>query len=208
MLSTQSDTITPTDDPREMLEVGKLNTKQQQASVETAVRHPDKLETSFEAPSFMTLVESSSVSQGVFPSLTTQAPASSASDYSAGRKKNEEIIAKVTNWTTKQPTQQQHSPLKNLLVEANRETKPISPIQKDNIDLAPPTKEEEEKKKEAAVKDNGEAAASPLISEAKAPVISQEWNSPARYPSEIKREKKKAKGKPYWAQFVCCSSGN
>ncbi|KAM1800186.1 hypothetical protein ACFX11_031927 [Malus domestica] len=34
----------------------------------------------------------------------------------------------------------------------------------------------------------------------------KEWNSPARYPTEIKSEKRKAKGRPYWAQFLWCSS--
>ncbi|KAL4286304.1 hypothetical protein AHAS_Ahas19G0072800 [Arachis hypogaea] len=34
----------------------------------------------------------------------------------------------------------------------------------------------------------------------------KEWNSPARYPTEMKREKRKAKSRPYWIQLVCCSS--
>ncbi|KAJ1426691.1 hypothetical protein SESBI_10196 [Sesbania bispinosa] len=34
----------------------------------------------------------------------------------------------------------------------------------------------------------------------------KEWNSPARYPAGIKRQNKKVKSKPFWIQFVCCSS--
>ncbi|RYQ85407.1 hypothetical protein HN51_059726 [Arachis hypogaea] len=34
----------------------------------------------------------------------------------------------------------------------------------------------------------------------------KEWNSPARYPTEMKREKWKAKSRPYWIQLVCSSS--
>ncbi|KAL8162889.1 hypothetical protein V2J09_014378 [Rumex salicifolius] len=33
----------------------------------------------------------------------------------------------------------------------------------------------------------------------------KEWNSPARYPSNIKTEKVKVR-RPYWAPFICCSS--
>lgn len=34
----------------------------------------------------------------------------------------------------------------------------------------------------------------------------KEWNSPARYPAGIKREKSKIKSRPFWIQLVCCSS--
>ncbi|XLR60697.1 hypothetical protein S83_011369 [Arachis hypogaea] len=34
----------------------------------------------------------------------------------------------------------------------------------------------------------------------------KEWNSPARYPTEMKRKKRKSKSRPYWIQLVCCSS--
>ncbi|KAI8005044.1 hypothetical protein LOK49_LG08G02192 [Camellia lanceoleosa] len=83
----------------------------------------------FEPPSFMTLVEhgdrvdqnaASDDIQAGFPSFTH------VDNQSQGRKKNEEIIAKVTNWSTGK----QHIPLKSLLGEANLETKLKSPIPK------------------------------------------------------------------------------
>ncbi|KAE9603014.1 hypothetical protein Lalb_Chr12g0205771 [Lupinus albus] len=33
-----------------------------------------------------------------------------------------------------------------------------------------------------------------------------EWNSPARYPADIKRDKGKVKSRSFWIQLVCCSS--
>ncbi|KAL3829277.1 hypothetical protein ACJIZ3_018079 [Penstemon smallii] len=73
-----------------------------------------------------------------------------------------------------------HIPLKNLLSEAK------SP----NTSQVPAAKE----KDGAKPKDNGGDVNKEM----------EEWDSPARYPIEIKKEKKK--GRPYWVPFVCCSS--
>ncbi|XP_039007407.1 uncharacterized protein LOC120135135 [Hibiscus syriacus] len=146
----------------------------------------------FEPPSFMTLVEPGGSDQttpattvplqaGWFPSLTHTA------NESHGRKKNEEIIAKVTNWNAKQ-----HTPLKSLLGEAINETKQKSP----NSNVAMVTKV-------SSILGPESPDAKPTGVEA-----AKEWNSPARYEADIKKEKRKVKGRPLWAQFVCCSYVN
>ena len=189
----------------------------------------------FEPPSFATLVEpaegggsglrsagpseiqtiqsqqqpnSASSQAGWFPSLTNVV------NESQGRKKNEEAIAKVTNWSTGK----QHIPLKTLLVEANTETKPKSPAPKENAASTVAQKEDK-----AAPAKNGIAPPPPppppppanvnSIPAPEAPTtepakdLGKEWNSPARYPIDnSKRDKRK--GRPYWATFVCCSSVN
>ncbi|KAG6667628.1 uncharacterized protein LOC122315592 isoform X1 [Carya illinoinensis] len=176
----------------------------------------------FEAPSFMTLVEprdrsgqkatasevqtgqnppqqSASLQAGWFPSLTHVV------NESQGRKKNEEIIAKVTNWSTGK----QHTPLKSLLGEASLESK--QKLKKAKENPAPATQ-----KDETSPKDNGASVTTvnsildPGLhtTQAARTETKKEWNSPARYPSEIKRENRKVKGRPYWVQFVCCSSMN
>lgn len=179
--------------------------------------HPDKSEDS-EPPSFTTLVESGigdgkkvaaseihdvqkteqpkseALQASWFPSLTNVV------NESDGRKKNEEIIAKVTNWSTGK----QHSPLKNLLSEAQAETKVKSISQKQD----PP----ENQGNETASKNNGAVVTTvSAIIGSETPgdntvkrEMEKEWNSPARYPVEIKKEKRK--GKPYWVPFVCCTS--
>ncbi|CAN4090838.1 unnamed protein product [Withania somnifera] len=168
--------------------------------------HPDKSD-DYEPPSFMTLVESGesankkataseietqlntqqskmeTLKAGWFPSITNVV------NESLGRKKNEEIIAKVTNWST---GKQQHSPLKSLLGEAR------SP----NVKQVPPSVN---KKVETAPK--AKTVNSILSSEAPTAASKEaekEWNSPARYPVNIKKEKRRTK--PYWVPFVCCSS--
>ncbi|XP_034905160.1 uncharacterized protein [Populus alba] len=181
----------------------------------------------FDPPSFMTLVEprdvvnqkaaasesqttrnpqqlnAASVQAGWFPSITN------VLNESEGRKKNEEIIAKVTNWSTgeQRPSLRspQHAPLKSLLGEASMETK-SKPLNAKEIPV---------EKDSPAAKDNGDlpktvssilAPQEPVGEPAK--VEERAWSSPARYPADIKREKRKVKGRPYWAQFVCCSSVN
>ncbi|XP_060181938.1 uncharacterized protein LOC132611534 isoform X1 [Lycium barbarum] len=145
----------------------------------------------YEPPSFMTLVESGESADekkagaseieaqkaGWFPSITNVV------NESQGRKKNEEIIAKVTNWSG---TTKQHTPLKNLLGEAR------SP----NAKLVP--------KKDETASTKTTTVNSILSSEAQTKEAEKEWNSPARYPVDIKKEKRKTK--PYWVPFVCCSS--
>ncbi|KAH0634459.1 hypothetical protein KY290_037870 [Solanum tuberosum] len=170
--------------------------------------HPDKSDV-YEPPSFMTLVEwgessankkataseietqlnaqqpkAESLKAGWFPSITNVV------NESQGRKKNEEIIAKVTNWST---VKQQHTPLKSLLGEAR------SP----NVQQVPPSTN----KKDETASTKTTTVNSILSSEAPTAVSKEaekEWNSPVRYPVDIKKEKRKTK--PYWVLFVCCSS--
>ncbi|XWS22312.1 hypothetical protein CRYUN_Cryun29cG0022900 [Craigia yunnanensis] len=199
-------------------EAEKSNVKNSKVASEE--RHFDKSD-EFDPPSFMTLVEpgggdekagaseiqtvknaqdprASPLQAGWFPSLTHVA------NESQGRKKNEEIIAKVTNWNAKQ-----HTPLKNLTGEANSETKPKSPNSKENPAVVIP-------REEKVAKDNGALLTKvSSILGPETPVAEptnveagKEWNSPARYPADIKREKRKGKGRPLWVQFVCCSSAN
>lgn len=226
VLSTQSDIPSVVDaenfssaDNLASAEANKLNLKKPEAAAER--QHSEKSDV-FEAPSFMTLVEpgrgsdeKAAVSDiktvqnleqqktpsqaGWFPSLTHVV------NDSQGRKKNEERIAKVTNWSTGK----QHTPLKSLLGEANLETKLKSPKPKEN--KAPVIQNDE-----TVVKDNGAVPMTvsailspevPATEPAKRETV-KEVNSPARYPADIKREKRKVKGRPYWVQFVCCSSVN
>ncbi|PSS23934.1 GPI-anchored adhesin-like protein precursor [Actinidia chinensis var. chinensis] len=217
VLSTQSDAVAavdaealPSTVPEAPAELDKLNLQKPQATL--GGHHSSKSDV-FEPPSFMTLVEhqdrgdqkaaaadiqtventeqqkSEALRAGWFPSLTNIV------NESQGRKKNEEIIAKVTNWSTGK----QHTPLKSLLGEANLETKPKSPNPKQNPSV---TKQDE----------NTATVNSILGSEAPTDQVAKremgkEWNSPARYPSGNKKEKK-VKGKPYWVPFLCCSSMN
>ncbi|KAK7247035.1 hypothetical protein RIF29_41911 [Crotalaria pallida] len=172
----------------------------------------------FEPPSFMTWVEpghvvspkaadsegqkgldpqqpNSTMQAGWFPTLTQ------VTNESPGRKKNEEIIAKVTNWSTSK----EHTPLKSLLGEAAQSNKPRSPRLEGNSANQKNSKIPENSisglktvnsilgpESPAAQAEKGEAA--------------KEWNSPARYPADIKRDKGKVKSRPFWIQFVCCSS--
>ncbi|XP_021833946.1 uncharacterized protein LOC110773732 [Prunus avium] len=216
VLSIQSDAqaIPPTD--------SQTSVEEQKSKAASERQYPEKSDM-FEAPSFMTLVEPRGVNDqkataaeihrahnlelpkpaplqaGWFPSI------SHVVNESPGRKKNEEIIAKVTNWSTGK----QHTPLKNLLGEAYLENKAKSPTQKESQTPAP-----QKDDKAVKVKDGGPGATtvnsilgpeSPT-GQASKKENAKEWNSPARYPSDIKSEKKKVKGRPYWAQFVCCSS--
>ncbi|XP_022956008.1 uncharacterized protein LOC111457832 isoform X5 [Cucurbita moschata] len=160
----------------------------------------------FEAPSFMTLVEpngggiqqnsgtreqpnSASLQAGWFPSYTHVA------NDSPGKKKNEAIIAKVTNWSAGKP----HTALKNLLDDAALENKQKSPTRVENLGSMI---HKDEKPDEKTV--NAVTQAKSPASELRSREIANEWNSPARYPSDVRRERRK--GRPYWAQFVCCSS--
>ncbi|KAK1435330.1 hypothetical protein QVD17_01091 [Tagetes erecta] len=104
----------------------------------------------FEPPSFMTLVEPESKDQkscsaeaqpnsepsqaGWFPTLTE------VNNESEGRKKNEEAMAKVTNWNTGK----QSTPLKNLLGEARSPSgkQPEPVVQKDEAAVNPPVNDE------------------------------------------------------------------
>ncbi|XP_030516948.2 uncharacterized protein LOC115730471 [Rhodamnia argentea] len=219
VLSTQSDPpvavepdVFPPKVPQSMTDAAKSNLELEK--IESGGKGSEKTDV-FEPPSFMTLVEPTN-NQNPAISMQNNDPSKSASEQagwfpslphtvndSQGRKKNEEIIAKVTNWGAGK----HHSPLKSLLVEANRESKLKSSSPKESS--APIGAKDDD-----AAKDNNKNIASATTvssilgsSEAAVKETDQEWNSPARYPTDIKREKK-VKGRPYWAQFVCCSSVN
>ncbi|OMO51780.1 hypothetical protein CCACVL1_29600 [Corchorus capsularis] len=201
VLSTLSDSVAvmdteslPSTGSHALAEGEKANIKPKVASEE---QNNDKSE-EFEPPSFMTLVEpgageqkaadteiqreqnaqnprASPLQAGWFPSLTHVA------NESQGRKKNEEIIEKVTNWNAKQ-----HTPLKNLLGgEANTESKPKSPNSKEKESPAVVIPREEK-----VAKDNG--ALGTKLSSIRGPEAPEtgptiaetgkEWNSPARGP--------------------------
>ncbi|KAK7359333.1 hypothetical protein VNO77_01288 [Canavalia gladiata] len=170
----------------------------------------------FEPPSFMTLVEPRQVSPkaaaseiqkgqnpqqpdsssqaGWFPTLTQ------AVNESQGRKKNEEIIAKVTSWSTSK----EHTPLKSLLGEAAH-TKPKSPIVEENSVVQKNSKVPEDNGSGLTTVNSILGPESPAGQVVKGEAA-KEWNSPARYPADIKREKRKFKSRPYWIQLVCCTS--
>ncbi|GKV28608.1 hypothetical protein SLEP1_g37631 [Rubroshorea leprosula] len=225
VLSTASDIPTgvdtdvlPSTDSQPSTQAEKANANKPKRASEG--QHSDQPDV-FEPPSFMTLVEpgasgqtaaasevqagnnperheASAMQAGWFPSLTQ------VSNESPGRKKNEEIIAKVTNWNMKQ-----HTPLKNLLSEANVENKPNSPNPKDNPATVIQRDEKVEKDNETShMKVSSILGHEAPVGEAAMTEAAKEWNSPARYPADIKREKRKVKARPYWVQFVCCSSVN
>ncbi|KAJ7979152.1 GPI-anchored adhesin-like protein [Quillaja saponaria] len=213
-------------DAQAVIDTEILPSTESQASAEAEKSHSNRPNTAsegcqsgklemFEPPSFMTLVEpgglgdkktdisevqigqnpqhpnSSSSQAAWFPSIAQVV------NESPGRKKNEEIIAKVTNWSAGK----QHVPLKSLLGEAAHDFRPVSPNLKDNVALVP--------------KDNSakNTTVNSILGPESPPAQSardagKEWNSPARYPSDIKREKTKVKGRSYWIQFMCCSSVN
>lgn len=214
MLSTQSDAQAIMD-TEALPPTGSQGTRERVISEQPKAgfggERPDKSDM-FEPPSFMTLVEPiggsdqratdpeiqimqnaqqskpSALQAGWFPSLTNVV------NESQGRKKNEEIIAKVANWSTgKQP----HTPLKNLLSEASQEHKAKSPNPKENVASSGP-----------ATTVNSIVEPQSPASKIASRETGKEWDSPARYHSDIKREKRKTKGRSSWVQFVCCSSAN
>ncbi|XWS35209.1 hypothetical protein CRYUN_Cryun21dG0106500 [Craigia yunnanensis] len=225
VLSTQSDNpavidteTLPSTGSHAVSEAEKANIKDSKVASEE--RHFDKSD-EFEPPSFTTLVEpggsdekagaseietvqnaqdtrAAPLQAGWFPSLTH------VENESQGRKKNEEIIEKVTKWNAKQ-----HTPLKNLLGEANSESKPKSPNSKQNPAVVIPREEKVAKDNGALVtKVSSILGPETPVAEPTNMEAGKEWNSPARHPADIKREKRKVKGKPLWVQFVCCSSVN
>ncbi|KAL6582179.1 hypothetical protein OROMI_006193 [Orobanche minor] len=186
-----------------------LETDSQRLKPTTEEAHPDKSDT-LELPSFMTLVQSggegahnqvTAVSEIETTRNNQQEPKSDAlkagwshsimymSNESEGIKKIEEVIAKVTNWS---PVKQQHGPLKNLLNKVN----------------SPKTEHVTDETDES--KDDGGAGTPVVVGQKdQEDMVGQkdieQWNSPARYQVEIKKQKKK-KGMSYWVPFVCCSS--
>lgn len=196
-------------------EAGKSNLEDPKAASERQQCEKPEM---FEPPSFMTLVEpghvvgptadapevpkepnqhlnSTSLQAGWFPTLTH------VTNESQGRKRNEEIIAKVTNMSTSK----QHRPLKSLLSEAAHSNKPKSPKLEENIVNQKIGKVSEDNGSGLTTVNSIPGLESPAAQAVKREG-GKEWNSPSRYPVNIKREKKKVKGRPYWIQFVCCSS--
>ncbi|KAG5015322.1 hypothetical protein AAZX31_08G104300 [Glycine max] len=218
VLSMQSDAPAVTD--AETLPSTGLLASTGKSSLNNSKATPDRQQSGnsemFEPPSFMTLVDPSQVSPKAsasevqkgqntqhtdstsqaawFPTLTQVV------NESQGRKKNEEIIAKVTNWSTSK----EHTPLKSLLGEAAHSSKPRSPKMENSVN----------QKSGKVLEKNGSGLTtvnsilgpeSPVAQVVKGEAA-KEWNSPARYPADIKREKRKVKSRPYWIQLVCCTS--
>ncbi|KEH20641.1 putative transcription factor C2H2 family [Medicago truncatula] len=183
-------------------EAGKSDLNVRQAA--PAERQLSGKSETFELPSFTTLVEPSHVASPKGTTSETTNPQQSNSTSPAGwfptlnqvineseaKKKNEEKITKITN----RSRSKEHTPLKSLLGEATPRNKPKSPkIEENNGSglttvnsiLGPESPSETQVVKEKAA---------------------NEWNSPARYPANIKREKKKLKSRPFWIQLVCCTT--
>ncbi|XP_010450089.1 PREDICTED: uncharacterized protein LOC104732251 [Camelina sativa] len=106
---------------------------------------------------------------------------------------NQEItLEKTTSWSS---AKEQHVPLKNLLSEAR----------------SPRVQQEAKAQNES----NNIPRVSSILGQETSPEdgrwpekreVSEEWNSPAKYPVDLKREERKVKGRPFWVPFVCCSN--
>lgn len=224
VLSMQSDAVIDAEAvPHTNSQASLEGTDLKKSKAECESQYSDKSDM-FEAPSFMTLVEhrggddqkatgseiltavqnpeqpkpASSQTTGWFPSITHVV------NESQGRKKNEEIIAKVTNWSTGK----QHTPLKSLLGEASLASKAKSPNQNESQAPTLP-KDDKATKVSGPVTTTVNSILNPEspTGQAAKKENAKEWNSPARYPSDTKSEKKKVKGRS-WVQFVCCASVN
>nr|GEV39995.1 uncharacterized mitochondrial protein AtMg00810-like [Tanacetum cinerariifolium] len=119
----------------------------------------------------------------------SQLPKSEANitNETEGRKRNEEAIAKVTNWTT---NEQIHTPLKNLATEA----KASNPIQLSTMIQ----KDEAAEKTDEPKKSNMSSGTT----------MANQEPSPPKYIGEGKKVRKKTKGISSWVPFMCCSSVN
>ncbi|CAH2079263.1 unnamed protein product [Thlaspi arvense] len=121
--------------------------------------------------------------------------ASQSSSLAVALSKNQEItMEKTTSWSS---AKEQHVPLKNLLSEAR------SP----RLLAAAEAKKDNES--------NNIPRVSSILGQETSPEdgrwperreVSEEWNSPAKYPVDLKKEERKVKGRPFWVPFVCCSS--
>ncbi|GMI78694.1 hypothetical protein HRI_001538700 [Hibiscus trionum] len=190
VLSTQSDNPAAIDTETLPSTGSQALSEAQKANIKSSKEQHFDISDEFEPPSFMTLVEGG----GSDPkdAAVSETPAGQnaenpragwfpslthVANESQGRKKNEKIIQKVANWNVNR-----HSAVKNLAnnSEPNDGTMgdKVSSTAGPETPMAEPTNVETEK----------------------------EWNSPPRYPSGIKREKRK--GRPFWVQFACCSSVN
>lgn len=183
-------------------EAGKSDLNVRQAA--PAERQLSGKSETFELPSFTTLVEPSHVASPKGATSETAKPQQSNSTSPAGwfptlnqvineseaKKKNEEKIAKITN----QSRSKEHTPLKSLLGEATPSNKPKSP------------KIEENNGSGLTTVNSILGPESPSATQVVKEKAANEWNSPARYPANIKREKKKLKSRPFWIQLVCCTT--
>ncbi|CAL5394955.1 unnamed protein product [Camellia sinensis] len=189
VLSTQSDApaatdeLSPSNASQAPAQSEKVNLQKPQT---TSEGHYCNQSDVFEAPSFMTLVERGNggvdkkgASLDIQTGQNTRQPKSEALQ---GKKKNEEIIAKVTNWSA---GKQQHTPLKTLLSEAK------SKLPNSNQTVKTVVKKDENATK---INDASETSVNSLVDR--------------EDPTEIKKEKRKVKGRPYWVPFGCCSSVN
>ncbi|CAL9225283.1 unnamed protein product [Arabidopsis halleri] len=105
---------------------------------------------------------------------------------------NQEItLEKTTSWST---GKEQHVPLKNLLSEARspRLQQQAKDHESNNIPRVSSILGQETSPEDGRWPEKRE--------------VSEEWNSPAKYPVDFKREEKKVKGRPFWVPFVCCSN--
>ncbi|KAL9232738.1 hypothetical protein vseg_007810 [Gypsophila vaccaria] len=121
--------------------------------------------------------------------------------------KDKEIIDKVAKWDSGK----QNTPLKTLLGEATAKSRAESPIHHYQTssstsvlktDAIPGTNNGLSAKTENVILNSDHAEMETAHEE-----TGKEWNSPARYPVNIKTEKRRSK-KTYWAPFLCCSSVN
>lgn len=189
-------------------EAGKFNLKDPKEAASDRQQQCEKQEM-FEPPSFMTLVEPGHVvspkaaapevqkepnqhtssQAGWFPTMTHI-----TTNESQGRKRNEEKIAKITNWSS---PSRQYTPLKTLLGEAAAHNKKPKSQESEETSI------QEDSGSGLTTGDSILGPESPPTTQAEKGKDKKEWNSPA---AGIKRENKKGKGRPYWKQFVCCSS--
>ncbi|XP_010435178.1 PREDICTED: uncharacterized protein LOC104719033 [Camelina sativa] len=145
------------------------------------------------------LVSSPLVSRNNASSNAFESNLGSVSGVSGGVSKpenvsqNQEItLEKTTSWSS---AKEQHVPLKNLLSEAR----------------SPRVQQEAKAQNES----NNIPRVSSILGQETSPEdgrwpekreVSEEWNSPAKYPVDLKREERKVKGRPFWVPFVCCSN--
>ncbi|KFK25472.1 hypothetical protein AALP_AA8G118800 [Arabis alpina] len=118
--------------------------------------------------------------------------ASQSTSFSVNLSKSQEItMEKTTSWSS---AKEQHVPLKNLLSEAR----------------SPRLQQQQAKDNESNI-----PRVSSILGQETSPEdgrwpekreVSEEWNSPAKYPVGLKREEKKVKARPFWVPFVCCSN--
>lgn len=114
-------------------------------------------------------------------------PEANVSNETEGRKRNEEAIAKVTNWST---GEHPAAPLKNLVSEA----KSSNPKQ-----LSTMIQNDEAAEKISDPEKSNLTSGTPP---------GNQDPSPPKFIGEGKKVGKKTKGRASWVPFICCSSVN